>query len=312
MVRFGDIGSTMVSCISTSCDGCSCDCEWVECGVGEGETNGSNLSGCDCGAGCGEACDKPACEDECTALLPGDGCNDVAGNASCDVIAWGEKRLPCDDKDPTCGSEGDSDVGPRVACGVVNTSGLRLEDVGAGLCGATEEMSNSALRMTASSPETLMPTVDSRSELCRKPGRLNGSNTRVTRTIVMCAPFPTPDASRRISGSERTLKTGKNDRINTYITQRVVCMTPAHKRRHAIKEQAAVKRTQCAENTDLRAVGTQKESGAAAKAKVSVVAQTTSATRKIVQRHGTGCAPCSPHRRQVNAVWVPCAMCGAA
>ena len=234
MVRFGDIGSTMVSCISTSCDGCSCDCEWVECGVGEGETNGSNLSGCDCGAGCGEACDKPACEDECTALLPGDGCNDVAGNASCDVIAWGEKRLPCDDKDPACGSEGDSDVGPRVACGVVNTCGLRLEDVGAGLCGATEEMSNSALRMTASSPETLMPTVDSRSELCRKPGRLNGSNTRVTRTIGMCAPFPTPDASRRISGSERTLKTGKNDRINTYITQRVVCMTPAHKRRHAI------------------------------------------------------------------------------
>ena len=78
------------------------------------------------------------------------------------------------------------------------------------------------------------------------------------------------------------------------------------------KEQAAVKRTQCAENTDLRAVGTQKESGAAAKAKVSAVAQAASATRKIVQRHGTGCAPCSPHRRQVNAVWVPCAMCGAA
>ena len=77
------------------------------------------------------------------------------------------------------------------------------------------------------------------------------------------------------------------------------------------EEQAAVKRTRCAENTDLRAVG-QKESGAAAKAKVSAVAQTAFATRKIVQRHGIGCAPCSPHRRQVNAVWVPCAMCGAA
>ena len=130
MVRFGGIGSTMESCISTSLedaaswDGCSCDCERVEFWVGEGETNGSNLSGCDCGAGCGEACDKLACEDECTALLPGDGCNDVAGNAACDVIAWGEKGLPCDEKDPACGPEGDKDVRPRVACGVVNTSVL--------------------------------------------------------------------------------------------------------------------------------------------------------------------------------------------